>query len=48
LIRDATTNAAAFIEGLELEDFLADPKTRYAVSMGFGRHRRERRPPGEI
>lgn len=33
LIRDAATNAVTFIEGLELDDFLVDLKTRYAVSM---------------
>ena len=33
LIRDAATDAVTFIEGLELKDFLNDPRTRYAVSM---------------
>jgi uncharacterized protein with HEPN domain len=32
-IRDAATNAVTYIEGLHIQDFLADSKTRDAVSM---------------
>jgi uncharacterized protein with HEPN domain len=32
-IREAATNAVAFVDGLALEAFLADAKCCYAVSM---------------
>ena len=32
-IRRAATDAARFVEGVVAEDFVADPKLRYAVAM---------------
>jgi len=33
LIREATTDALTFVDGLSLEDFDSDPMRRYAVAM---------------